>query len=51
MKITLEKVGRELEEKHGFKDLTVREKLIINATMRVINEQLFRHKGISHKTT
>ena len=47
MKITLTKIGREIEEKHKFKNLTVREKLLIHATILVVNEQVLKHKGFS----
>jgi hypothetical protein len=54
MKITVTKVIRELEKKHGWGNLKIEDKKwfineLIKDTIDVINDELVKHKNISIK--
>ena len=56
MNITVEKIKRTLEKDYGWEDLRSEEKLryvehLLSDTLKVINNELIRHKGISIKNT
>jgi len=49
MKITVTKVIRELQEKYNREVLNERERLLIKDVLKIIDEKLKYHKGISIK--
>ena len=56
MNITVEKIKRTLEKDYGWEDLRSEENLryvehLISDTLKVIDDELIRHKGISIKNT